>query len=103
MTYYTATLNNTINAIPITPQTTAIRVITMPPWLFALLAFTSFALIVLMIFEAFQTPNRRLAYLQSAFTLLLIFFSVAYNIVLGYVMAIGFAFASGINMIKGRK
>ena len=104
MTNYTATLiQGNVSGIPIVPPTPIKEVISMPLWLFIPLALTAFALIALMSYEALKTPNRRLAYLQAAFTLLLIFFSVAYNIILGYVMAIGFAFAGAINAIKASK
>ncbi len=104
MTNYTATLiQGNMSGIPIAPPTPIKEVIAMPLWLYVLVALTAFALIALMLFEALTTPNRRLAYMQGAFTLLLIFFSVAYNIILGYVMAIGFAFAGAINAIKASK
>ena len=104
MTNYTATLiQGNISGIPLAPPTPIKEVITMPLWLFIPLALTAFALIALMLYEALITPNRRLAYMQAAFSVLLISLSVAYNIMLGYVAALGFAFAGAINAIKASK
>ncbi len=104
MTNYTATLiQGNISGIPIAPPTPIKEVIAMPLWLYVLMALTAFTLIALMLYEALKTPNRRLAYVQGAFTILLISFSVAYNIMLGYIAALGFAFAGAINAIKASK
>ena len=81
---------NLTTGLPIT-QAPIKEVVAMPLWLYSLFLIGIFILLGVSIYEAIKEPKKEIGYLQGIFAIILLSFSILYNLIIGYVLTIAFA------------